>query len=98
MKKKSANKKSKEDLEEMVINHDLTELAEKLDIQIVVKKIEESNGGLCRLKNKMFLFINDDMTVKDKNILMAKEISKMDLGKIFIKPALRLFIEKYAQK
>ena len=51
----------------MVIYHDLAELAEKLEIQIIIKKIEETRGGLCRLKNKLILFINDDLSVKENN-------------------------------
>lgn len=50
-------------------------------------------GGLCHLPGKSMLIINDKLTIEKKIRLIAGELRSMELGHIYIRPALRKIID-----
>ncbi len=73
----------------------LEQTALKLEITIRFEPISVgddqsvSTGGLCRLRGKNILFINDNLTAGQKCTVISSALKKFDLDKIFIPPVIR---------
>ncbi len=85
-------KKEKENLLEM-----LQELAQKLSIEVRLEPIKMgsgySEGGLCRVKGKYVLIINPNASIEEKIRLFTEAVKRFDLSGVYIKPALRSYLE-----
>ena len=69
----------------------LTELeavAAKLHIEVIYESLETS-GGLCKVKGKSLIVINQNLPIKEKVKLLASELSKFDTESLFILPKVR---------
>ncbi len=80
----------------------LEELANTLGIQIRYEHLEGestfSSGGLCRIMNKDIIIVNSMATTKEKVQTLAKALRRFDLSQIYLKPALRDFLENITEK
>jgi len=80
----------------------LETLAHTLEIQIRYEHLEGesalSSGGLCRIRNKDIIIVNSMATTEEKIQTLAKALRRFDLSKIYLKPALRDFLENAIEK
>ena len=67
-------------------------LIQNLSIDLRYEK-GDFQGGLCKVGNKDVLIINCKLPLEKKIILMADELTRLDLDQIYIRPALRNIIE-----
>lgn len=93
-----AKKKSKEqrgeELKLASLLNDLYELAERLGVEIVLNKMEDSDGGICKIKDKTFLYINQNLKATDRIDLIVREFRTLELSQIYLKPSLRKLIDE----
>lgn len=84
-------------MDEAVLFAHLEELAEKLGIEIRCEDLEGETpfpaGGLCRIHNKQFIIVPTRTGIRAKNRILARALSRFDLDGIYLKPALRDFLE-----
>lgn len=82
---------------------ELKELAEKLEIQVVEQNLRETPGikvrsGLCRVKDKQKFIMDKHKHIRDKAAILAACLGQMPLDHIFIVPAVREAIDRYASQ
>jgi hypothetical protein len=63
-----------------------------LGVQVRYEK-GDFDGGLCKLKDKRLLIVNSAMTPSQRIRILATELSHMELGNVFMMPALRQVID-----
>ena len=71
-------------------------LAYQLGIPIryeIIKDELTGLGGLCRIDGEYILIIHSKATVKEKIQVLIEALRRFDLGEIYIKPALREWLE-----
>jgi hypothetical protein len=75
----------------------LEELARKLGIAVRYEQVtlEKSSGagGLCRIKGNYALIIHSLATAREKIQLITEALKSFDLSDMYIKPALREWLE-----
>ena len=78
------------------IEAQLTSLADRLDIE--VRHIRyQGEGGLCILRGKRVLIVNDWLAAPDRVSVMAKALATLDgLDEMYLLPEIRELLEKYA--
>ena len=88
-------------MDETAILGHLEALAHTLEIQIRYECLESEttfpSGGLCRLRDKHFIIVNKRATAGEKAQTLARALRRFDLSKIYIRPALRDFLEDFAE-
>ena len=81
------------------IYQDLKELAEKLDVTVSEQNLRSTgikvNSGICKVKGKNILIMDNRLPFKDKNEILASCLSKLPHENIFMVPALRDFLDKH---
>ena len=81
------------------IYQDLKELAEKLDVTVSEQNLRstgiKAKSGICKVKGKNILIMDKQLSLRDKNEILASCLSKLPHENIFIVPALRDFLNKY---
>ncbi len=77
------------------LSHELEEVASKL-----FDEVRRDSGtfetGACVVNGKKLLLINTRQPVDERVAALAKEIARMGADKVYIKPALREEIERWA--
>jgi hypothetical protein len=81
--------------EELIL--ELEAVAGQLGITIRYEK-GDFEGGYCILKAQKLLLINKRLTPARKAALLAVALEEIGLDTLFVKPALRAFIEDEARK
>jgi len=76
--------------EELIV--ELTDLAKHIGVTIRYDK-GDFEGGYCILKDQKVLLVNKRMTPQRKASILALAMHEMGLDNMFIKPALREYIE-----
>lgn len=78
----------------------LKELAERLNITVSEQNLRKSGinaqSGFCIVKNKKLFILDKQRSTFDKNTIMCAFLSKAINDDIYIMPAVREFIQKYA--
>lgn len=78
----------------------LEELACGLGIEVRYESMDGeaafSSGGLCRIRGKPAIIVNRKAASQEKIKILALALNRMDLGQVYMKPALREFLEKMA--
>ena len=78
----------------------LEELACGLGIEVRYESMDReaafSSGGLCRIRGKPAIIVNRKAASQEKIKILALALNRMDLGQVYMKPALREFLEKMA--
>lgn len=84
-----------------ILSH-LEALAESMDIQIRYERLESetsfSTGGLCRIRDKQVIIVNESASLSEKARTLARALKRFDLSRMYIKPALRDFLETAVQE
>ncbi len=85
-------------MDEGVILSHLEALAHSLGIKVRYEDLAGetafSAGGLCRIKNQQVIIVNERAPVREKTRTLAKALSRFDLNQVYIRPALRDFLEE----
>ena len=78
------------------IESELTALAERLDIEIRHVRYE-GEGGLCLIRGKEVLCINDSLDTPDRVAVIAKALAAVpETEKIYVVPEVRTLLNRYA--
>ena len=79
------------------IYQQLTELAEKLDIQVSEQNFRTTGvpvkSGFCIVKGQQRYIIDKHLSISKKNHLLANFLGRFQLDNIFIVPKVRDFIK-----
>lgn len=87
-------------MDEQFIIDQLEELVERFGIKIRYEPMHQDEesvklvGGMCRLKEEYMLIINSKATFAEKIRALAEALRHFDLDGVYIRPALREFLEK----
>lgn len=73
----------------------LTELAERLDIEIVHEK-GDFNGGYCRVQQDRRIVLNKHHLLPTKLRMLARNLLRFNLSNIYVVPVVREFLEAIA--
>ncbi len=77
----------------------LEELAYSLNVQVRYEPLDQedssSSGGLCRLMGEDVLIINSRAGLKEKLAVFAQAVRQFDLDLVYLKPALREFLDEF---
>ena len=78
---------------------DLKELAEKLDVTVSEQNLRSAGikvkSGICKVKGKNILIMDNQLPFQDKNEILATCLNKLPHEDIFIVPALREFLDSF---
>ena len=78
----------------------LKELAERLNITVSEQNLRKSGvnaqSGFCIIKNRKLFILDKTKSTFEKNTIVASFLSKAITDDIYIMPAVREFIQKYA--
>jgi hypothetical protein len=78
---------------------DLKELAEKLGVVVSEENFRttgiKAKSGLCKVKGKNTIIIDKQLSLQDKNEVLASCLSKLPHENIFMVPALREFLDRF---
>ena len=78
---------------------DLKELAEKLGVVVSEQNFRstgiKAKSGLCKVKGKTNIIIDKQLSLQDKNEVLASCLSKLPHENIFMVPALREFLGRF---
>jgi hypothetical protein len=84
-------------LDDTTILGHLEALAQTLEVQVRYESLESETtfptGGLCRIKDKKYIIVNESASTGEKVRTIAKALRRFDLSQIYLKPALRDFLE-----
>jgi hypothetical protein len=84
-------------LDEIAMLSQLEALAHALGIQVRYERLEGEkafpSGGLCRIRNKHFIILNEMATTGEKVRTLASALKRFDLSRIYLRPAIRDFLE-----
>lgn len=72
---------------------DLEEVAKRLSIEVRYEDLE-TEGGMCRLKDRQIIMVNKSLPLKEKIKTLAQNLRRLDLNKVYILPALREIINQ----
>jgi len=84
-------------LDDRTILGHLEALAHTLGIEVRYESMEGevlfSSGGMCRIKDKQVIIVNEKATIADKVNTLIKALSRLDLSQIYLKPGIRDLLE-----
>ncbi len=78
-------------LQEQIIK-ELEDLAEKSSITLRYEK-GDFDGGFCVLKDERIIVINKRLSVPKKSSVLAQALAEVGIEEVYLKPAVREFIE-----
>lgn len=73
---------------------ELEALAERLSIDVSVRNLEGSAGGLCRYGGKWRLIVERHLSVRERIEVFLKALSQLPLDDVFVVPEVREKIEE----
>jgi len=74
------------------IFQELEDIAETLDIKIIQEK-GDFKSGYCLLEKEKIIVINKLKPVEQRVRALAQAFSRLDISQVYMKPAIREFIE-----
>jgi len=84
-------------LDDTTILGHLEALAYTLGVQVRYESLESETtfpaGGLCRIKDKQYIIVNEMASTREKVRTLTKALRRFDLSRVYLKPALRDFLE-----
>ncbi|MBN2466568.1 MAG: hypothetical protein JXD19_00315 [Deltaproteobacteria bacterium] len=84
-------------MEEKTLLLQLEEAARHLSVPVRYESIESDDifcpGGLCRVKGIDVIIINKHADMRQQIDTLVRALSGFDLSKVYLRPALRKFIE-----
>ena len=82
-------------VEEAYLLEELRRLTESLGIEIR-RTQGEFVGGICSLNGKRVFFLNEALPRGKMVELFCHELARQDLSRIFVLPAVRMRLDRYA--
>lgn len=76
--------------------HSLEELVAELGIQLRYEK-GDFDGGLCRVDDQRLLIANAALPTRKKIRVLARELARIELDRVFVVPAVRKVIDAARQ-
>lgn len=84
-------------LDEIAMLSHLEALAHALGIQVRYERLEGEksflSGGFCRIRNKHLVILNEMAATGEKVHTLARALKRFDLSQIYLRPAIRDFLE-----
>ena len=81
------------------ILEELIGLLEENAVNVRSEPLGGGGGGLCSLKGKNTFFLDTQSSSAELSALAAEAVAKIvDIENIYIRPEVRMIIEKYSQK
>jgi hypothetical protein len=77
-------------VEELLV--ELESLAEEIDVTLRFEK-GDFEGGYCILRAERMIVVNKKLSIQRKVSVISLALNEMGIENVFIKPAVRLFIE-----
>jgi hypothetical protein len=71
---------------------ELEDLAEKSGISLRMEK-GEFDGGFCVLKEERIIVVNKRLALQKKNSVLAQALAEVGIEEVYLKPAVREYIE-----
>ncbi len=85
------------DVDETLLLGQLETLAAGLDIEVRHENLSGETapgaGGLCRYRGRNLLILNSQASLGEKIRVLARALKRFDLTHVYLKPALRDFLE-----
>ena len=78
------------ELEDLVEQQGITVRHESFDDPLVIHR-----SGLCIIKGRRVLFVEKGATLQSKINIYGECLSQLDLRHVFLKPAVRNYLEKF---
>jgi hypothetical protein len=75
---------------------ELEEAASQLGLKVIYEKGDFS-GGYCILKEEKLIVINKKFDLKHRVSTLARSLSEVGIENLFLKPAVREFIEEQSE-
>ncbi len=72
---------------------ELEELLERLSIPLRYEK-GDFRGGLCKLNEQTYFIVNKKLSLDQKLQILKSDLRLLDLQQIYLRPALREFLEQ----
>ena len=72
----------------------LEDLASRLGLPVILDRGPFS-GGACLLEGDELIVLNRSTPIEQRTRLLAETLARRDLGEIYIKPALREYLERH---
>jgi len=89
------------DMKPEQIYQELKDLAEKLGIKVAEKSFRNIaagihfQSGLCKIREKDMYIMDRNLSLSQKNEILAECLAGMDYENIYMVPALREFLDKH---
>ena len=77
-------------VEELLV--ELESLAEEIEVTLRFEK-GDFDGGYCILRAERMIIVNKKLSIQKKVSVISLALNEMGIENVFIKPAVRLFIE-----
>ena len=90
--RKNKSQHKKVNTEEVRILSELEELLEKLGVELKYEK-GGFKGGLCRVEDKEFFYLNKILTFEQKVSLITAQLRGMELEDVYLKPKISEMLE-----
>jgi hypothetical protein len=84
-------------LEKETLFQEMREVCSEVGYLLRIEK-GDFRGGHCILKQEKILLINRRLTIDGRLSSLARALAEMDLDAVYVKPAVRQFIENEAKK
>lgn len=85
-------------MDETAILSHLEALAHTLGIKVRYEDLEGETafpaGGLCRIRDEHVIIVNERASLREKIQTLARALRRFDLSHVYLKPALRDFLEE----
>ena len=89
-------------MDEAAILGHLEALAHTLDVQIRYEQLESDTafprGGFCRIRERHVIIVDKRATTREKVRTLAVALRRFDLSQVYLRPAVRDFLEGAAEK
>ncbi len=72
---------------------ELERLAQRLGVEVRYEKMGALAGGLCRLREKLLLFVNRALSPQSKIELISSELRRLPWEEHFVRPEVRALLE-----
>ncbi|MBN1756414.1 hypothetical protein JW877_09415 [bacterium] len=80
-----------------ILLQELEKIAKKLNLDVRYEKLQLLRGGICRVEESFYLFINKDLPIENQIDLFLTELKRFDLSQIFVLPQIRELLENKDQ-
>ena len=73
---------------------ELEAVASQLSVEIRHEDLEGSRGGLFRLRGQTCILLDRELSLPERVDLMARALARLPLDDVFLRPAVREYLEE----